>query len=180
MCSAGHRAGAECRAHAHKLYPSMRMKGVRERRWHVRCVICCRQWLLLQQAHVSFEALSHLNVVHTVCSCMQMRTCNTDARCASCQVHLPTMRPVCERQDCSQQRCYMLHCAVCAGELVPGSSVGTSSGRRRAQLLHAHPHLRVRLAAWPQGVHARRMPSGSLVCRCLLHAHWEAIRAIVA
>lgn len=29
------------------------------------------------------------------------------------------------------------------GELVPGSHVGTSSGRRRAQLLHAHPHLRV-------------------------------------
>lgn len=29
------------------------------------------------------------------------------------------------------------------GQLVPGSSVGTSSGRRRAQLLHAYPHLQV-------------------------------------
>lgn len=34
-------------------------------------------------------------------------------------------------------------CLPAAGELPPGARVGTSSLRRKAQLLHAYPHLTV-------------------------------------
>lgn len=39
--------------------------------------------------------------------------------------------------------CAAVLLCVCAADLPPGARVGTSSLRRKAQLLHAHPHLNI-------------------------------------
>ncbi len=45
----------------------------------------------------------------------------------------------------TEERCKPQDCCVppAAGELVPGSRVGTSSSRRAAQIKHSYPHLQV-------------------------------------